>query len=706
MSLIHAILAAAGAGAEIPDSSQPQPIVVTGTRPQTSYRAESSAIGGFSEARIAEVPQSVQVITRDLIDDQAALSIAELLGNVASASNALGRSTPFSTGFAQIRGQDASIFRDGFRDVDFADIDTSALTSVERLEILKGPAGLVYGTGGAGGIVNIVTKRPLDRFRAELTTTLGTFGTRIASADLSIPLGAGFALRATGEIERSDGFIDFSEIERDNYALALGYSNGPLRILARFEDIQSRDDSAMTLVGLPAVGTVIRSPGLRIRRSIYLGEPNADFRRSTGSVASVFVNFDLSEALGFEVAGRRTRVNFDQTNLATLGALNTQSLLLARGRFRTLDLKSEQYNLRGLVRLKGETGPVRHDLTFGAEYFQHAITIRNIEVARAAIPAINVVNPVYLPGFPSRSELVRNRDTDDDVEEYFVHNVMRISPGIAITAGLRHTRNRFEAEEALPAAPGVRARAARPGSKLNKTIYQLGATYELVPGLSAFAGFNSGFDANDELGRSESRTGDPFKPETFEQYEGGIKLDFGSTLSATLAGFILERRNILSPDPVDTSFQIQAGRERTNGFEADLVWSPSESITIRSGYAYLDAKVADSTDPLVNGKRRPNTPRHSANAYGTYRFNEGPLRNLQLGGGIVHSGSAFATLTNTTRRPAFTLVNLNASYVFDRFRLDAAVSNVFDKRYFLTRNDRSVSPGEPRLFILRGTVIF
>ena len=102
------------------------------------------------------------MLTRDLIDDQGVLSFSELLNNVAGSSNSLGRSTPFGTATTQIRGQDVLLYRDGLRDVDYSDIDNSALNNVERVEVLKGAAGLISGTGGAGGIINIITKRPTD----------------------------------------------------------------------------------------------------------------------------------------------------------------------------------------------------------------------------------------------------------------------------------------------------------------------------------------------------------------------------------------------------------------------------------------------------------------------------------------------------------------------------------------------------------------
>jgi len=122
-------------------------ILVTGTRGSSDYSEEETDVFGFAPVKALEVPQSVQILNRAFIDDSGALSIGELMQNVPGASNALARTVPFGTGSLLVRGQDVAIFRDGLRDIDFSDIDQSALTNVERIDVLKGPAGLIYGTG-------------------------------------------------------------------------------------------------------------------------------------------------------------------------------------------------------------------------------------------------------------------------------------------------------------------------------------------------------------------------------------------------------------------------------------------------------------------------------------------------------------------------------------------------------------------------------
>ncbi len=419
-------------------------IEVLDTRRGTDYSADTASVAGFGDAAIKEIPQSVQVITRDLIDDQGALSLGELFNGVAGASPALSRSTPFGTASTQLRGQDAAIFRDGLRDVDFSDIDASALNNVERVEILKGPAGILYGTGGPGGVVNIVTKRPLDEAYARVTGTLGGRNTSILALDLSQPLGSGFGVRVTGEIERSDSFIDFSENERDNYSAVLEYDDGGrFTATAIYESVSNRDDNAMTRVGLPALGTIIPIPGLSIDPATYLGEPGFDFTDSAGTMATLKLGYRINDAVSLEFAGRRTTVQFDQAEVRTLSPLDLSTLTVARSRARELILDEEQYLARGLVRVQGDLGSMSHDLTVGYEFDQFDLTVTNLGVPNSAVPRISVINPQYLANPYSVPLSPFSFGSLDESSEIFIHDVVRYGPA-TVTAGIRHIMADFD----------------------------------------------------------------------------------------------------------------------------------------------------------------------------------------------------------------------------------------------------------------------
>ncbi len=668
-------------------------VLVTGQR-EKRYVARDTTGAGLSDVPLREVPQSVQVITRDVIDDQGALSLAELLSNnVASASASLARSIPFSTGSTQVRGQDVAIFRDGLRDIDYSDIDTSALANVAGVEILKGPAGLLYGSGGPGGVINLLTKRPTDTFQAQASATVGQRDTRIANADVSIPLATGLGIRVTGEHEQSDHFVRFGEIDRRNFSGVLAYDNGALEVLVRYENLANRDDGAATRVGLPTIGTLTDRDRLRIDRSTYLGEPGLDFQHSFGDIVFAQAGYRVNDAFRIVAAARRTTVNFEQAEIRTLGQVDLDTGLVVRTRARELDLAEDQSNARVFGALDVSTGAVTHELVAGIEQFDIDLDIDNRAISNDQIPAINVLQPQYLP---DGTVFVRGpasiSTSSDRTRELFVHDVARYGD-LAVTGAIRRSRTDFRSNFADPA-------------RLDQTLYQLGATYALTETASVFAGTTTGFDANSDIATTQSQTGERFDPEFFRQTEVGFKTELMADVTGTVSVFQLDRDDILVADPVDPDFLIQVGAERTRGIEADLVWLPSAALAVRGGYAFLDAEITRDTDDALIGNRRPGVPRHQINAFGTYTVQSGVMRGFQLGIGATHSGSSYAAITNTVEQPGHTVVNLSASFPFRHIRLDAFLTNALDDTYFIARNNSVVNPGEPRLFTLRATARF
>lgn len=669
-----------------------QTVTITGTRELPDYGESRTSVAGFGTVEIVEVPQSVQVLNRDFIDDSGALSMAELFQSVPGASNALARSTPFGTASLQIRGQDVSIFRDGLRDVDFSDIDQSALNNVARIDVLKGPAGLVYGTGGPGGVVNIVTKRPLDRFAAKLSATAGERDVSIFSADVSVPIGAGFGVRATGEIERSDSFIDYSEIERDNFTGVLAYdAGGSFDGAIVYENFANRDDRAMTRVGLPTSGTIVDRDVLRIDRETYLGEPAFDYTDSYGTMLSTYLHYDIGEDVAASIAARRTTVNFDQAEVRTVGALDATTLTVPRSRARELLLDEETYNARALITADLPTGPVTHALTVGYEYFDFALRVDNRNVAGSAVAPISVVNPVYRDEpFPTGAPLVFTEDSRSN--EIFAQDVARLGRA-TLTGAVRRVWTDFEDSFGLD-------------SSLQQTLFQLGATWKWVDRVSLFGGYSTGFNANSGIAAASSRNGERFDPETYRQIEAGVKLDALAGVSATLAVFELNRQDILVTDPVDAAFLIQAGEERSRGFEADVLWTPFPALSLGAGYLYLDSVITRDTNPALIGNRRGGAPEHRADGFVSYTFLRGGLRNLRLNAAVSYVGSAFASVTNGIVRPDYVIADFGASYTIGAVRLDAFLSNAFDEEYYVARNDATVNPGEPQLFRVRAAVSF
>ena len=689
---LGAVLQPNANGQEADETRIEDTIIVEGSREAARYDAEVTNSLGYSSVDILEIPQSVQVLTGDLIEDTGALSVGELLRNVPGSANTLSRTTPFGTASLQLRGQPAEIYRDGLRDIDFSDIDQSALNNVEQIDVVKGPSGLIYGTGGPGGVINVVTKRPLDEFYAQGSVTLGDRNTKIVSGDVSVPFGNGVGVRATIEAERSDSFIDFSEVERDNYSLVFGYDNGgKLTGSVVYEYMSNRDDQAMTRVGLPTSGTITDTFLPDVDRSTYLGEPAYDFTDSFGDMLSAYAGYEITSDWEVQLAARRTTVNFDQAEVRTLGELDQNTLVVDRSRARQLELELEHDTIRGVVIGNFDTGVISHEVSVGYEYFDYFLFIDNASVSSSDVPPISVINPIYQTApFTNGAPFVFSSDERSD--EFFAQDIIRIGDA-TVTAAVRQVDTRFTDSFGLD-------------EELSETLYQIGATYALTDQVSVFGGYNTGFEANSGIAADRSRTGERFDPENFEQIELGVKTRAFHGLSATAAVFEIVRDGILVTDPVDAAFLIQVGEEQSQGAEVQLNWQPNEALSLTGGYLYLDTEITEDTDASRVGLERAGAPQHRYNMFASYTFLDGFLQNLRLSGGLTYTGESFASSQNVLVQPAFTLVDLSASYTFGRYRLDAILSNALDEEYFNARNEFTVNAGDPRLFRVRASVEF
>ncbi len=396
---------------------------------------------------------------------------------------------------------------------------------------------------------------------------------------------------------------------------------------------------------------------------------------------SGYATYRFSDRFSLTAAARKTTVNFEQAEVRTLGAVDSATLTVGRSRARRLDLNERQYNARAFVEAKFATGPVEHQLIAGYEYFQFDLRIENFNVPAAQVRPISVFAPAYATA-PFAANRAAPLVSTDFFDEIFLQDVARAGP-LTLTGAVRRVDARFKDAAGLDARQRL-------------TLYQLGGALKLGDRISAFSGYNTGYNANSGLAATSNRTGERFAPETYRQFEVGFKLVDLAGMSGTLSLFDLTRNGILSPDPVDAAFSVQVGQERSRGVEAEFVWTPAPGLALRAGYLYLDSVVTRDTVASRIGKRRPGAPEHQANAFAVYTVGNGALRNLRLSAGLSYVGSAFASLANTVVRPDYVVVNLGVGHRIGRFHIDAIVSNAFDERYFVARNDAQVNAGDPR----------
>lgn len=656
------------------------------------YLKSDSTAGSKMPMAITRVPQSIQVITRDSIQDRGAQSLSDIMKQVPSATIQGSRYTRFPS--INIRGFNALEVRNGIRQLFFTDTDYSALSHIQNIEVLKGPGGSIFGQNGdGGGFLNVVTKRAHEEYAAEVSFTRGGwtgFDGDITSGqwDFNAPLTSDKALkvRFTGEIEGSDTFINFQELNRENFGLALDYDDGgPVRT---FINAEYQHRKTLPNPGLPAIGTVQSSGGLgHVSRDTFLGEPRFDDMEIDAPMVQAWLDIDMAK--NWQVSPRFQYQEFSgtQDQLFLIGATtNNVNQSIDAARVGRSGFIQRNRNFVGQLDITGslETGFLKHQIYLGGDYTnQHA---HGGQHPRLGVPSINVLAPSYMTTSPTIAPVRPSFSANWEVGSVAFQDVISFGQYFDLMGGVRHSR--------------ISGKRKILTGKITETdtditTFQGGGTFHVTDSVHLFGGYSEGFDVSNTVGFGGA-DGSSFGPGKSEQVEAGIKVNFPRGLSGTASVFEITRTNVNTPDPDNPGFQVQTGEIRSQGGEVELAYQVNDQWFIQGGYAYIDAEIMKSNAGDV-GNRFRNTPEHQANLWTHYKFDTGLLQNLTLSAGMNFVGNRPLDNANTVELPNYTTVDLGASYTYQNVKLELFANNLLDKEYFIASDVGStVFAGDPR----------
>lgn len=659
-------------------------VVVTADRQEggaKGYRARRSSSATKTDSPLEEVPQAVSVIPATVLEDLNSPRIEKALdyaGGVAR-QNDFGGLTMYEY---SIRGLTTSEFyKDGFS-VNRGYMNPQDPSSVERIDVLKGPASSLYGRGDPGGTINILSKRPQnDRF-ARLDLSAGRWDRYRSSLDVNTPMDDEGTLlyRMNLAVEDNKSFRDYRNSERQFFAPAFSWELTPqTRLLVLAEVIRS---SQIFDRGVVAPDDHLGS----VSRSDFFGEPRDGEIDNNNESLQAEIEHDLNASWTVRLAShyKQGRLSGGATEASILAA---DARTLNRDyRYRDFDWQDSitQLELRGLV----YTGDVEHNLLIGTEYERYAKDERLMR--SSAISRIDIYEPVYgqpRPSFnPARStdrhELVHSRSLN-------LQDQMRFSEKLFGIVGARydHYEHRLDNE-----VTGSRAEQTH-----EKVTPRIGALYQLTPEVGVFANASRSFKPN--TGAPRPGSGTSFDPEEGTGYETGLKFDlFDSRLGMTIAAFHLTKENVLTADPADSTYQIAAGEVRSRGIDLQLTGQLTDEVRLIGAYAYVDAEVTED-NTLARGSRLLNVPEHSGSLLGVYEFLNGGLRGLELGGGVNYVGDRSGNVSDSGfELPGYTTVDLLARYqASENLTLGLNLNNLFDRTYYeRSYSNVWVMPGDPR----------
>lgn len=665
--------AAAGEGGQLPAVrvSAGRPEELPGG-PGTGYVAHRSEAAMKTDTPVLVTPQSVSVVTREQMDDQGVNTSANQLfrytAGVVTDMNGADTKLDSQT---NVRGMTRTEYLNGLPLVGGSFVAAAYDPyMLDRVEVVKGPASVLYGQLAPGGMVNYVTKKPLDEPLHEVFTQVGNWGRVSGGVDLGGPLDVDrrWLYRFTAVGLDTGTQVDHTKDNRIEIAPSLTWRPDAATRFTLMADYR-RDPNMGFWNKLPALGTVLPNPAGQIPFNFYSGD--LGFNRTTSTQASVGYQFEhafddvwtVRQNLRFQHVG----FVFDSVQGDSLDGTS-----LVRDKFMD-DSRENSFTLDNQAQAKFDTGALRHTVLFGLD-FQHTVT--HDTEADADAPSQDIFNPDYrmpLAPYTPDDYYIRNRQSVNQIGIY-AQDQLNWGRWYATFGGRRDYAGTSSDDY-----PGMTSSSQTD----HAWTWRAGLSYLFDSGVAPYLSYSTSFQPT--VGTNAQ--GRPFVPTKGKQYEVGVKYQPKNTNALITASlFDIRQQNVLTQDPANPDNSIQTGEVRSRGAELEARANLTEEFGVIAAYTYTHAVVARSNDGDV-GNRIYAVPLNALALWGEYDAHRGPLRGLGFGLGVRFTGGT-VDQSNTVKVPSFTLVD--AAIHYNLAKVDPRLSgltvgvnaqNLFNRHY-------------------------
>jgi iron complex outermembrane recepter protein len=637
----------------------------TATGPVYGYAAKRSATATKTDTPLNETPQSVSVVSRERIEDQGALNLQDAL-NYSAGVRSDGFGLDSRTDSVFLRGAYPDVYRDGLRRLfnyytSTIRIDPYAL---ERIEVLRGPASVLYGQGTTAGIINTVSKLPQAEARNELGVQFGSFDRKQIQGDFTGPLNeAGTLLYRLVAVGRAaDTQVDFVEDDRVLISPSLTWRpNDNTQLTLQLE--HQKDKSGSTLQFFPWSGSGASNPNGRIPTRRFIGEPDNDRYDSEYNAAGWLFEHHFNDRWTVRQNLRYSDSEVDYRSLYADAFSNPGNSYIdpdqrVINRFGYAELTKVR-NFTADQHLQGEitTGLIQHKVLLGLDYVHFDQSKRSAfdlpQSMGGGVPPIDVYEPVY-SGYRTPA-LSTPFDTQQRQIGFYAQDQMTFNKNWIVVAGLRRDRAASDADGGST-------------ERSHATTGRIAFMYAADNGWSPYISYSESFTpvaGTDFFNRR-------FDPLEGEQIELGAKYQPpGKDYSFAAAVYELKESNRLVSDPSNPMNQIQAGETSTSGLELEWIGKLSSRLEMSAHYNYID-----------NDEALDDMPDHQAAIWGKYRFSIGDITGFSIGLGVRHF-SSFKDKT-APKVPSVTLGDATLAWENPNWRYAINVQNITDETYVST----------------------
>ena len=648
---------------EEPESEE---IIVTGTADRQLLLDVRTETGSRLGLTARETPAIVDILSQRQIQELGARTQVEALNRAPGVTASLVATSPGIPTLRGFSGGAVGLFYDGGR-VATPALFTRATDSwlYDRIEILKGPASVLFGEGALAGAINLVPKRPrLGAMSVAALAAFGSFDTLRLAGDVNVPLGEAVAVRAVGSYGRTDGYVD--DTQSRFLATTFGVQFRPTSGLSIDLAVDySEDDYDVADYGTPLVPLALaRRPSDAVRTANGLVVDRALRDTNLNVTDGVLdsdtlwlrsrVRYEVGE--GFSFTNELNKYHSDRRFInAEIFTFNPRSGLVDRtSGIITHDL--DYWIERAFIGADFEIGGLRNRLTIGGEYSDLDFGSQRYFGNATSVDPYAPIRGTF-PGGSGALLPPRNSFAEVKVSSVFGENALNLTPKWLLVGGARH--DWVDLDRRTVAGSG----AVTPFSRNYKAVsWRVGTVYDLLPKTQVFAQYSRAVAPVGNLiilSFANSR----FDLTKGRSVEGGIKSSFwGDRIDVTAAGYWIEQDDIITRDPNDPTLSIQGGRQSSRGVELSLSAAVTRQFRVDANYTVLDARF----DELIEaggisrkGKTPPRVPETVANLFGFYGFENAPVT---LSAGIRHAGRFYTDNANAIRVKGYTSLDAAIGY--------------------------------------------
>ncbi|WP_158807487.1 TonB-dependent siderophore receptor [Beijerinckia sp. L45] len=650
----------------------------TATGPIDGYVPRVSATGTKTATPLIETPQSISVIGAEQIRDQNAQSVVQATRYSSGVlSQTFGNDN--RNDFLLIRGlpaQQSGYFLDGMQlaSPGFSTFRVEPF-DLERIEVLKGPASVLYGGSNTGGILNMVSKRPTETPHASIELGIDNYGNKYSHFDVGGPVGTSnqWFYRVEGVARGGDTQTAYTQDGRLSIAPSLTYAPDAATSITVISSYQKDRTKGQNF--LPYFGTVQNATFGKIPTNLFTSDPGYDTFQRNQALIGYSAEHKFNDVFTVRQNLRYSDLRItDRTLFGTGydGSANGSNAELSRLNFETAPHLTE-FSVDTQAEARFTTGPISHVALVGVDY-KHFTLFDNQAFAFGSAFDLNLLQPIYAGATVPNPAGTLIHNTQNQVGVY-AQEQAKLGNLTLVLSG-RHDSLETTINNVLTPASSAQ-------SNDGAFTGRVGLIYTTDQGIAPYATYATSFDP--QLGTNTS-TQTALLPQKGQLEEVGIKYQpIGSNLSFTGALFNIVQTNVPTTDPNFVLGEVQTGQERSRGFELEAQGSLTDGLKILAAYTgYQVTTTQNDITPSLVGKTPTGVPQNFGSLFLDYTMQETALRGLGAGAGTRYIGGSYASTDNTFGVPAVVLADTTIHYEREHWRTALNVTNVFDKTYVST----------------------